>query len=155
MYRQYWMGLFCTVLFIFGSGCSQYEFGPQFTLRSKENRLTNSWAYSQVYKNGLNILGGSAGSSVIYSKSSIGLQNNGRFSTLVVGTDSAGVEETYNFDGSWRLVEDDAKLNLIFDTIVPYFGKEQLYTITKLGSDDLWYEQKEGLDLIEYRLIPN
>lgn len=155
MYQQSWKILFFTLLFFIINGCSQYEYGPQLTLRTKEARITNSWTFSQVYKNGLNILNGIGDSSVIYSGSSIGLQENGRFSSIIVAKDNAGVNETFNYDGSWRLEEDDAKLNLIFDTIVPFFGKERLYTITKLASDDLWYEEKEGLDLFEYRLIPN
>jgi len=137
------------VLFI--SGC-KYDDGPLVSLRSKQGRVVNSWAYDLVLHNGLDVTGGSSELSIDYTQSSIGFNKDGRFSTIIsnIGADSTILSTQYN--GSWFFKDKKRELELVYDSPFPPLGESQLLFITKLRACEFWIEEVQGNNLVEYRL---
>lgn len=126
--------------------CSKYDDGPWISLRSKQNRLVNTWQYSLVLRNGVNVTDGKVPGSKNYTESSIGFNDEDRF-TEISTIDSTAAQQ----DGDWSFDEDKATLQLTFDD-----GSEaRNLTILKLKNDELWLQETFGENLVEYQLIPN
>ena len=134
-------------------GC-KYDDGPFISLRSKEARVVNSWAYDLVLHNGLDVTSGSSELSVDYTQSSIGFNNDGRFSTIIseIGADSTIVSLQY--DGSWFFQDKKKMIELVFDSPFPPSGETKSLFITQLREKVLWLEEVQGINLVEYRLTP-
>lgn len=131
------------------ASCSKYEDGPSIAVRSRANRLTNSWTYSQVYQNGLTVLYGLQSADQNYSQSSIGFAEDGRFSYFDVRQDSSSVRG----DGFWEFAEKDEKIILTYD---PPSTLIRTLVIKRLERSYLWLEEeKEGNNTLEFQLVPN
>ena len=129
-------------------GCNKYESGPFFSLVSRTNRLAQSWDYSAVFRNGLDITNGIDTSGHNYAVSSIGFADDNRFSYF---DEIDGVE--YRGDGFWELVDDDNKLQLIYETVDSTI---ETYTITRLEQNFLWLEKElDNSTTLEFQLIPH
>lgn len=127
--------------------CNKYESGPFVSFVSRTNRITQSWDYSAVYRNGLDITSGIDTSGIDYSQSQIGFAEDNRFSyyDVINGEEFIG-------DGFWEFIDDDNNLKLIYEDSAK---TTKVYKITRLEQNFLWFE--EDLDnntTIEYQLIP-
>lgn len=128
--------------------CNKYESGPSISFVSRTNRLVQSWDYSAVYRNGLDVTSGIDTSGYDYSQSSIGFAEDNRFSYFDVIN---GVE--YTGDGFWKFVDNDDKLELIYENIDSTI---KTYEITRLEQNFLWLEEElSNNTTIELRLIPH
>lgn len=106
----------------------------------------NSWNYEFVQRNGLNVLEGSGPGSVHFLTSSLGFNDEGRFSIKRAGVDGSKV----TLDGNWSFQDSDESLTLNFDD--PEEGS-QTFTILRLKNDELWLEERLADDvLFEYHL---
>lgn len=145
--------LFLVIFALLSSAC-KYDDGPLISVRSKKARVVNSWAYDLVLHNGLDVTGGSSELSVDYTQSSIGFNKDGRFSTIIseIGADSTIVSTQY--DGSWFFKEKKKEIELIFDSPFPPSGETKNLVITRLKEKDLWLEEVQAENLVEYRLKP-
>ncbi len=145
--------LFILVFTLLFSGC-KYDDGPIISIRSKQARVVNSWAYDLVLHNGLDVTGGSSELSVDYTQSSIGFNKDGRFSTIIseINADSTIVSTQY--DGSWFFKDKKNLIELVFDSPFPPSGDTKDLVITKLKEKQLWLEEVQGVNLVEYRLNP-
>jgi len=138
--------LFIAMLF-FTTSCSKYEFGPAIALVGRTDRMTNSWTYSKVYRNGLEITTGENSLDQIYSQSSIGFAVDGRFSYVDDFRDSL----TLRGDGNWEFIENDEKLQLIYDD-----ATVRVLTITRLERSFLWLKEEVGNNnTLTYELTSN
>ncbi len=136
------------VTMVMVTSCSKYEYGPAFSFVGKTSRLTNSWAYADVYRNGLNITIGEDSLAQIYTNSSIGFAQDGRFSFIDDFRDSV----TVRGDGSWEFIEDDEKLKLIYDDS----GVVRTLKITRLERRFLWLEEVIGNNnTLIFQLVSN
>lgn len=126
------------------SGC-KYEEGPWISFRSHENRLVNSWKYTFMQFNGANGLTGNGPGSINFDLSTIGFNDEGRFSVTWRKVDSTASL----FTGNWSFADSDETLILDFDDTSQ---SQQVFTIVKLKNDELWLEEKIGDDLFEYHL---
>lgn len=128
--------------------CNKYESGPFISLLSKTNRVTQSWDYSAVYRNGLDITNGIDTSGHNYSQSRIGFADDNRFSYFneINGVDYIG-------DGFWEFTDDDNKLKLIYEDSASTI---KIYKITRLEQRFLWLEEElENSTTLEFQLIPH
>ncbi len=144
--------LILATLFVI-SGC-KYDEGPLISLRSKRKRVINSWKYDVVKRNELNVTNGSPEFSIIYSESSIGFGENGRFSTIIAYNDSL-TNFPVQHDGSWEFSEEKEQIIMFFDAPYPLSGETQTWDISKLREKDLWTEEQFGDNRYYYRLVPN
>jgi hypothetical protein len=139
--------LFGITLLFFTTSCSKYEFGPAFSLVSRTDRITNSWQYANVFRNGLDITLGENSLDQIYSNSSIGLAIDGRFSYVDDFRDSVTIQG----DGNWEFIENDEKLLLIYDD-----GTRRTLRITRLERAFLWLEEDiGGNNSLTFQLVEN
>lgn len=127
--------LFAVALLFLTTSCSKYEFGPAISFVNRTDRITNSWSYANVYRNGLDITTGENSLDQIYSNSSIGLAIDGRFSFVDDFRDSVTIQG----DGNWEFIENDEKLQLIYDD-----SRMRTLKITRLERSFLWLEEDIG-----------
>lgn len=142
---------FLATVLVFGfTGC-KYEEGPWFSLRSAERRLVNSWNYEFVQFNGANILNGTGPGSVNFSLSTIGFNEDGRFSASwrIRNDNVMNNDDIEQVAGSWSFDDDNETLVLDYDDMPE---RQQTFNILRLRNDDLWLEEKVDDDLFEYRL---
>jgi len=138
--------LICIVIMLTFSNCSKYEDGPLISFRGKESRLTNSWAYQIVTYNGVNVMEGLVSGSINYTQSSIGFNDEGRF-TEIYTIDAISTQK----DGNWIFNEKKQNIILNFDD-----GTESRnLRILKLKKHQLWLAESFDDNTIEYQLSPN
>jgi len=138
--------LMSIVLIFTFTNCSKYEDGPWISLRGKENRLTNSWAYQLVTHNGVNVMEGLVSGAVNYKQSSIGFNDEGRF-TEIFTIDEVATQK----DGDWSFDEKKQLIVLTFDDETD----SRSLSILKLKKHELWLAEIFGDNTIEYQLMPN
>jgi len=95
--------------------------------------------------NGANGLEGNGPGSTVFSGSTIGFNDEGRFSVTWLKIN--GTQEL--FTGNWFFSDKREKLVLHYDDMPE---SRQIFTILKLKDDELWLEEKVGDDLFEYHL---
>lgn len=128
--------------------CSKYEFGPAISLTSRTNRLTNSWTYTQVQRNGLDVTFGTLRGDLNYAESSLGFAKDGRFSYEEVFRDSI----IDRGDGFWEFTNQDEQLELQYDDTA---RAPRSFRITRLESRFLWLEEISDVNnTTVYQLAP-
>jgi len=138
--------ILCLAIAFSFTNCSKYEDGPFISLRGKENRLTNSWSYTLVMRNGVNVMEGLVKGSVNYTQSLIGFTDEGRF-TEINTIDAVASQK----DGDWSFDEEKQNLILNFDD-----GSDtRNLSILKLKKVELWLEESFDDNTIEYQMMPN
>jgi len=146
------------------SACKKYEDNPLiFPIRTKKARLVNSWEYQLVLRNGLNVTTGLVTDSedeqtVDFSKSSIGFDDQGNFSTWVHFNeiDTLTGSNLVQYDGKWEFQSDKEQLRLVYeDNIAPLGVDTVVWDLTRLQHRHLWWKEvtADGNN-VEYRLSP-
>lgn len=116
--------LFASVLLL--ASCSKYEEGPKLSLLSKKARLTGTWQYGTLLKNGTDIT-----ASVNRSFTHLKLEKNGTAS--FINEHNAEM----NLTGNWEFDHD--KQNLVLKMNMPTDAiNTETYQIIKLKKDELW-----------------
>jgi len=128
------------------SGCNKYEDGPLLSLRSKQERLINTWAYNLVLRNGANVTFGTVDGAINYAASEIGFNDENRFSDIFY-QDSIYVQR----DGSWIFNDKKKEVHLTYDDN----GEMRTLRINRLKEKDLHLEEDFDNNLYEYELLPN
>lgn len=130
------------------ASCSKYEFGPAISLTSRTNRLTNSWTYTQVQRNGLDVTFGTVRGDRNYATSSMGFAKDGRFSYEEVFRDSI----IDRGDGFWEFDNSDEELTLQYDDTT---RTDRRLKITRLEARFLWLEEvTDNNNTMSYQLAP-
>jgi len=137
-----------SLCFIYSSFSScKYEEGPYISLRSKDARVINSWKYDLTLRNGLNVTTALVADEINYINSSIGFDDNGKFS-LIEEIDSVLII----YDGTWSF--SDKKESILIEytdgTVLP----RELF-IRKLANKKLWLEENIDDEIYQYELSPN
>ena len=128
------------------SSC-RYEEGPLISLRTAEGRLSNSWQFDLVLRNGLNVTKGEGTVEINFANSSIGFDKTGRFS-VIYETDSGDLE----YDGFWTLTDKNVTLNMDY---IDASVSDVTYTILRLTANEFWFREEIGSVVFEYRCSPN
>lgn len=124
------LGLFVTI------ACKKYQYGPVISLRSKTERLANTWKIESVMENGINIT-----STYIRDNYSESYQKNGEFSV----TSAAG-----NANGNWSFQADETEIKR---TDVNGLSSVDI-TILRLKENSFWYKTTLSGHNLEFHLIP-
>lgn len=136
----------CFAITLSFTNCSKYDDGPLISLRGKENRLVNSWNYTLVTRNGVNVMEGLVKGAVNYTQSSIGFTKGGRFTEIYTIDDVAEQK-----DGDWSFDDEKNSIILTFDDE----SEVRNIRILKLKKAILWLEESFGDNTIEYQMMPN
>jgi hypothetical protein len=123
--------LFTGMVFTLAS-CSKYEDGPGFSLRSKKQRLANTWEVEKAYDDSKDV-------TEYYDQFELQLFTDGdaRLVALYVIGDFSFEYET---DGTWDLVNSGEDLELDFENN----DADRTYQILRLKEDELWLREKGG-----------
>jgi len=111
-------------------GCSKYEDGPSFSLRSKKERVTNNWVATRVFRNDIE-------ETNFYSLYGMEFQRNGGFvGRIDRSDDTLGLTERA---GTWQLTAANTQIEITFLEPDPDTDQEKLFlTIRRLAEDELW-----------------
>ena len=113
--------------------CKKYPEGPSISLRSREERVANTWKVENYKINGTDYTSLVAGYEQTFSK-------NGAYSY------SSG---TVNGSGTWAFQNEEAEIRITGTNSQP---SETLF-ILKLKEKDFWYYYMDGNDKHEYHLL--
>ena len=122
------------------SSCSKYEDGPAFSLRSKKERVANTWKVEKAYDNGNDVTG-----------------SFDQYELELLSSNSATLAALYNIgdfnfefqtSGTWSLENSSEDLRLDFENN----DADRTYEILRLKEDELWLREKGGT--LELQLMP-
>ncbi len=123
-------------LAIFGSiglsSCSKYEDGPMISLRSKKERIANTWKVEKAMDKGSDVTGS-------FDQYKLEMLSDGKASLAALY--SLG-DLTFEFEtiGTWSLENSSEDLKLDFENN----AADQTYEILRLKEKELWLREKGG-----------
>jgi hypothetical protein len=129
-----------TIVLLFGASCKKYEEGPAFSLKSKTERVANSWKVAQAFEDGKDV-------TADYNKYELDLTKTGS-ARLSAKYKFAGLNYQFETDGTWSFVSDKEKIAFNFNAD----EADAVYTILKLKEDEMWLRE-DGEDF-EIHLVP-
>lgn len=119
--------------------CSKYEDGPFVSLKSKQERVSNSWRVEKYLSNGTDYTSNYEGYTETYTKAGDYLFTSNSF----FGTTSGS--------GKWELQNHGTE---VLRSAVD--GQDnRVLIILRLTEDEFWYYYMDGDDKREFQLIPN
>ncbi|WP_070137841.1 hypothetical protein [Crocinitomix algicola] len=116
------------------TACKKYEEGPVLTLKTKKERVANTWVIEQAFRNGEDVT-----------------DDYDEFTLLTTKDGDASLAALYSFgdfsfeyetDGTWEFQSNKENLELDFDTD----AADVTYQILKLEEDNMWVREKGGED---------
>jgi hypothetical protein len=118
---------------MFISSCKKGEDDPAISLRTREDRFTNTWTLTRYERNGadqdLN------GTSYIYT-----VRSNNTLTRVVQG-EIFGFPSSTTTEGTWSFTNDEE------DVIIDMEGEDAVtYNVQRLANDELWIKQISGSD---------
>jgi len=114
------------------SSCSKYEDGPILSLRSKEERIANTWRVEKAMENGSDVTGS-------FEQYRLDLRTNNAAS-LAARYTLGGLTFEFETNGTWSLDNDNEDLRLDFEND----AADKTYEILRLKEDELWLREKGG-----------
>lgn len=140
LYRmnRYSLGLLCCLLTL--GACKKYDEGPTFSLRTKEERISNTWRFGLAFRNGKNITD-------LYSKYELQLLKGGE-TKLIMHYTSLNFNRSHETRGRWDLTNSKRDLKLDFEDD----NADNTYIIKKLKEKELWLIDED--ENVEFHLIP-
>ncbi len=115
-----------------GTGCGKYEDGPDFSLRSRKERIANTWRVDKATK-------GSDDVTSAFQQYELKMEKEGD-ATLVANYVLGAVTFVFETNGGWDLVNDDEDLQLDFENN----EADETYEILRLKEKELWLKEKDG-----------
>lgn len=121
--------------------CSKYEEGPALSLRSKKERIANTWKIEKAYRSGQDV-------TEDYDQYLLTMGKDGDASLLATYTSGAFTFQ-FQTNGTWKFENSKEVLVLDFEDD----DADAKYQILRLKEDELWLREQGGED--ELHLIPN
>ncbi|MCD6065573.1 MAG: hypothetical protein K0S33_399 [Bacteroidetes bacterium] len=122
------------------ASCKKYDNGPGLSLRSKKERVANTWRIAQVTDDGNDVTDD-------YESYRLTLTKSGSADLYIRYTFIGGSYEVTT-GGTWVFQDKKEQLYLNFDND----DADATYRITKLKEDEMWL--RDDADNLEIHLIP-
>ncbi len=137
--KLFGLGIVASATLLLGS-CKKYEEGPMVSLKSKKERVSNTWKIEKAYRNGNDVTSD-------YDQYELQMLTDGDARLVAIYTfgDFTFEAET---DGTWNFQNDKEEIRLDFEND----DADNVYQILKLKEKELWIREKGGED--ELHLIP-
>lgn len=123
-------------------GCNTYEDGPGLSVRSKYERMVNTWEAKTVMRGLVDV-------TAWYGDYQLDMREDGRM-TL---SDRDELDSLVTIDGFWDIVNDNKDLQLIYAN-PPMNPDRATYEILRLKEDELWFQETTDSVVWKYQLIP-
>lgn len=123
-----------------GFSCKKYEYGPEFSLQTKKERVSNNWRVAKAVQNGNDVTDNYEG----YEYS----LNQAGDATLRFTYRTLGQEYVELTGGTWIFQNNKEKIYMNFADD----SKDATFLITKLYENELWI--RNDADNVELHLIP-
>ena len=131
----------CGVLTMFAfASCNKYEDGPAISLRSKKERIANTWQIEVAYNNGEDVTDQ-------YDEYTLKFTKGGDAELAALYSFGAFSYE-YDTDGTWSFGNNAEELDLDYEDD----DADASFQILRLAEDELWLREKGGED--ELHLMP-
>ncbi len=121
-----------TVLTFIASSCKKYEEGPIVSVRSKEERVANTWVIEKAYDNGNDVTSD-------YDQYDL-MMNKDQNAKLTSNYKSGNVTFSFSTEGVWSFENNKNDLRLDFDDD----DADRVYEILRLKEEELWLKEKGG-----------
>ncbi len=121
-------------------GCKKYDDGPTFSLRSREERISNTWRIDRA-------MNGSDDVTSAFDQYELRLTKDHDASLTATYT-LFGTDFSFTTSGTWSFENKDEDLRLDFED----GDADETYQILRLKETELWLREKGG-DL-ELQLVP-
>ena len=121
-------------------GCKKYDDGPMFSLRSREERISNTWRIDRA-------MNGSDDVTSAFDQYELRLTKDHDASLTATYT-LFGTDFSFTTSGTWSFENKDEDLRLDFED----GDADETYQILRLKETELWLREKGG-DL-ELQLVP-
>ncbi|MES2779244.1 MAG: hypothetical protein V4651_05030 [Bacteroidota bacterium] len=118
------------------SSCKKGTDDPVISLKTRKDRITNTWYLVKYEKNGVNQ--DTSGSSYVYS-----IASNGTLTRTVQGVIFGFPTRTVT-NGTWTFLNDDEDIQITIDS------KAVVYGIQRLATKELWLKEIVGTDTYIY-----
>ena len=132
------------VAFVFVS-CKKYPDGPDISLRSKTERLANTWQIDVWFENGVNK---TTDAKNVYKDYTMIIDKAGSYSTTFKWLGILPHSES----GTWSFNGDKSKV--VFTKTTPEPSTTSEWTILKLMENDLWGQFEDSSKVIKVQLKP-
>ncbi len=123
-----------TVLTFLASSCKKYEDGPVLSVRSKTERIANTWVIENAYSNGNDVTSD-------YDQYDLYMNKDGK-ATLTSNYKSGGATFSFSTEGVWLFENKKEDLRLDFENN----DADRVYEILRLKENELWLKEKGGED---------
>ncbi len=123
------------------TGCGKYDDGPEFSLRSRKERVANTWRVEKA-------MNGTDDVTSAFSQYELKLTKDGD-ATLTANYALGDLTFEYATSGTWELTNSDEDLKLDFEND----DADETYTILRLKEEELWVREKGGN--LELQLEPS
>lgn len=110
--------------------CSKYEDGPEISLLSKKNRVTNSWEVEKATEDGNDVTSS-------YEQFELEIRDDNS-TTLAARYSSGDATIVFETDGTWEFQNNKADLKLDYEND----DADRTYIILRLTKDELWLLNK-------------
>lgn len=124
--------LFITAFTLIASSCKKYDDGPFISVRSKEERVANTWVIDKAYDNGSDVTDD-------YDQYELYMGKDGK-ATLTSKYQSGDVSFSFSTHGIWLFENYKNDLRLDFDDD----DADRVYKILRLKEAELWLKEKGG-----------
>jgi hypothetical protein len=114
------------------SSCSKYEDGPAFSLRSKKDRITNTWRVERAMNGGSDVTSA-------FDQYELEMLHSG-VATLAALYTLGNLTFEFQTSGTWDLINNNEDLRLDFDNN----AADKTYEILRLMKEELWLREKGG-----------
>ncbi|MBK6830132.1 MAG: DUF5004 domain-containing protein [Flavobacteriales bacterium] len=121
-------------------GCKKYDDGPMFSLRSREERISNTWRIDRA-------MNGSDDVTSAFDQYELRL-TKAHDASLTATYTLFGTDFSFTTSGTWSFENKDEDLRLDFEDS----DADETYQILRLKETELWLREKGG-DL-ELQLVP-
>jgi len=123
-----------------GTGCGKYDDGPDLSLRSRKERIANTWRVEKAMNGGDDV-------TYAFDEYELKMTKDGD-ATLTANYELGDLTFEFATNGTWDLENSDEDLKLDFENN----DADETYEILRLKETELWLQEKGG-DL-ELRLAP-
>jgi hypothetical protein len=124
--------LLALVISIGSSSCSKYEDGPAFSLRSKTERISNTWRVEKAMENSSDVTSD-------FDQYQLQMLSDGD-ATLAALYTLGDLTFEFQTNGTWSFENNSEDVRLDFEND----AADRTYQILRLKEDELWLREKGG-----------